>query len=55
MLGQSKTIWQAEIDAAVELIDFWRFSVKYAEEIYQMQPPENSPGFFILKTYISSK
>ena len=30
MLGQSKTAWQAEIDAACELIDFWRFNVHYA-------------------------
>ena len=30
MLGQGKTSWQAEIDAAAELIDFWRFNVKFA-------------------------
>ncbi|MDX6232630.1 MAG: 1-pyrroline-5-carboxylate dehydrogenase, partial [Nocardioidaceae bacterium] len=34
MLGQSKTVWQAEIDAACELIDFWRFNVKYLTRIY---------------------
>jgi 1-pyrroline-5-carboxylate dehydrogenase len=44
MLGQGKTVWQAEIDAAAETIDFFRFNVKYAEEIYSMQPPENSKG-----------
>src|SRR3989441_4880928 len=33
MLGQSKTAFQAEIDAACELIDFWRFNVHYAERI----------------------
>jgi len=44
MLGQGKTVWQAEIDSACELIDFLRFNVKYAEEIYQMQPPKNSKG-----------
>src|SRR5262249_29018326 len=38
MLGQSKTAHQAEIDAACELIDFWRFNVAYAEEIYRQQP-----------------
>ncbi|ORX60272.1 1-pyrroline-5-carboxylate dehydrogenase [Hesseltinella vesiculosa] len=44
MLGQGKNIWQAEIDAAAELCDFWRFNCKYAEEIYQQQPPKNSVG-----------
>eukprot|EP01060_Flectonema_neradi_P031932 TRINITY_DN496_c9_g1_i1.p1 TRINITY_DN496_c9_g1~~TRINITY_DN496_c9_g1_i1.p1 ORF type:complete len:576 (+),score=124.24 TRINITY_DN496_c9_g1_i1:62-1729(+) len=38
MLGQSKTIWQAEIDASVESIDFLRYDVKYAEQIYAQQP-----------------
>ena len=38
MLGQSKTCHQAEIDSACELIDFWRFNAKYAEELYQQQP-----------------
>jgi 1-pyrroline-5-carboxylate dehydrogenase len=38
MLGQSKTAHQAEIDAACELIDFWRFNVSYAERIYAEQP-----------------
>jgi 1-pyrroline-5-carboxylate dehydrogenase len=38
MLGQSKTVFQAEIDAASELIDFWRFNVAFAEELYQEQP-----------------
>jgi len=38
MLGQSKTAHQAEIDAACELIDFFRFNVKYAEQIYSQQP-----------------
>ncbi|KAG9287760.1 hypothetical protein G9A89_017355 [Geosiphon pyriformis] len=44
MLGQGKNIWQAEIDAAAELIDFWRFNTKYAQDIYQQQTPKNSPG-----------
>ena len=38
MLGQSKTAHQAEIDAACELIDFWRFNVKYMTRIYEEQP-----------------
>jgi 1-pyrroline-5-carboxylate dehydrogenase len=38
MLGQSKTVFQAEIDAAAELIDFWRFNPHYAEELYREQP-----------------
>ena len=38
MLGQSKNIHQAEIDSACELIDFYRFNVKYLEQIYEMQP-----------------
>jgi 1-pyrroline-5-carboxylate dehydrogenase len=43
MLGQSKTAYQAEIDSACELIDFFRFNVHYAERIYQEQPA-SSPG-----------
>ena len=38
MLGQSKTPFQAEIDAACELIDFWRFNPYYAEQLYDQQP-----------------
>jgi 1-pyrroline-5-carboxylate dehydrogenase len=38
MLGQSKTAFQAEIDAACELIDFWRFNVHFAERIHAEQP-----------------
>jgi len=43
MLGQSKTAHQAEIDAACELIDFWRFNVHYAERILAEQPL-SAPG-----------
>jgi 1-pyrroline-5-carboxylate dehydrogenase len=43
MLGQSKTAHQAEIDAACELVDFWRFNVKYMTRIYEEQPV-SSPG-----------
>jgi 1-pyrroline-5-carboxylate dehydrogenase len=38
MLGQSKTAYQAEIDSAVELIDFWRFNPHYAQSLYDEQP-----------------
>jgi 1-pyrroline-5-carboxylate dehydrogenase len=38
MHGQSKTAHQAEIDSACELIDFWRFNVSFAQELYRMQP-----------------
>jgi len=38
MLGQSKTVFQAEIDSACELIDFWRFNPWYAQQIYDEQP-----------------
>ncbi|MFN8888538.1 MAG: L-glutamate gamma-semialdehyde dehydrogenase [Cyclobacteriaceae bacterium] len=43
MLGQSKNAFQAEIDAACELIDFLRFNVHFMGEIYRDQP-ESSPG-----------
>ncbi len=38
MLGQSKTVFQAEIDSACEIVDFWRFNVRFAEEILSQQP-----------------
>lgn len=43
MLGQSKNAYQAEIDAACELIDFLRFNVHFMTEIYAQQP-QSSPG-----------
>ena len=43
MLGQGKTVQQAEIDAACELVDFLRFNVAYAQQIMSDQPA-NSPG-----------
>ncbi len=43
MLNQSKTVHQAEIDAACELIDFWRFNADYLVRIYSEQPT-SSPG-----------
>ncbi|HIA06300.1 MAG TPA: L-glutamate gamma-semialdehyde dehydrogenase, partial [Flavobacteriales bacterium] len=45
MLGQSKNAFQAEIDAACELIDFLKFNVKYMTEIYKQQP-ESAPGMW---------
>jgi 1-pyrroline-5-carboxylate dehydrogenase len=41
MLGQSKTVFQAEIDSAAELVDFWRFNPHYAQELYAEQPLSN--------------
>ena len=45
MLGQSKNAYQAEIDAACELADFYRFGVKCMTDIYAMQP-ESNPGMW---------
>jgi 1-pyrroline-5-carboxylate dehydrogenase len=45
MLGQSKTVFQAEIDAASEMIDFWRFNTYFAQELYNEQPV-SSPGMW---------
>src|SRR6266513_3663912 len=43
ILGQSKSVYQAEIDAACELIDFWRYNVHYARRLLAEQP-ESGPG-----------
>src|ERR1700757_4446074 len=43
ILGQSKSPYQAEIDAACEMIDFWRYNVYYATKILSEQP-ESAPG-----------
>jgi 1-pyrroline-5-carboxylate dehydrogenase len=45
MHGQSKTAHQAEIDSACELIDFWRFNVHFAQELYRQQP-RSAPGMW---------
>jgi len=45
MLGQSKNAYQAEIDAACELADFYRYGVKCMTDIYAMQP-ESNPGMW---------
>lgn len=44
MLGTGKTVWQAEIDSAVEQIDFLRLNTVFAQDIYSVQPPLNSPN-----------
>ncbi len=44
MLGQGKNCHQADIDAACELIDFWRFNVYFGRQMLESQPPANSPG-----------
>ena len=46
MLGQSKNCYQAEIDAAAELVDFLKYNATYMAEIYGQQPPANSPGIW---------
>ncbi len=50
MLGQSKNVFQAEIDAACELIDFLRFNAKYYEQILDIQPI-SSPGVWNRSEY----
>lgn len=44
MLGQSKTVFQAEIEAACELADFFRFNAHFAQEIYEQQPLHSPMG-----------
>ena len=50
VLGQSKTSHQAEIDAACELIDFWRYNVQFAERLYEEQPL-TAPGMWNRSEY----
>ena len=45
MLAHSKTIYQAEIDAVCELVDFFRFNAYYMQQIYEVQP-ESAPGIW---------
>ena len=42
MLGQSKSVYQAEIDAPCELVDFWRFNVAFASDIFAQQPQSSA-------------
>jgi 1-pyrroline-5-carboxylate dehydrogenase len=53
MLGQSKTAYQAEIDSACELIDFWRLNVHFARQILAEQPPLNTKGIWNRSDYRS--
>ncbi len=46
MLGQSKTVYQSEIDAACEMVDFWRFNVHFARQLLTEQPIAHSPGLW---------
>lgn len=46
MLGQGKTAYQAEIDSACELADFWRFNVHFARQILAEQPIANARGIW---------
>ncbi len=50
MLGQSKNVFQAEIDSACELIDFWRFNVYWMRKIYEEQPI-SVPGVWNMMDY----
>jgi 1-pyrroline-5-carboxylate dehydrogenase len=50
MLGQSKTAFQAEIDSASELVDFWRFNCAFAEELFTEQPI-SAPGVWNQSDY----
>ena len=45
MIAQSKNVFQAEIDAACELIDFFKFNAEYVTQLYQEQP-ESAPGMW---------
>ena len=46
MLGQSKNAFQAEIDSACELIDFFNFNCEYLQQIYTEQPPYSPDGMW---------
>ncbi|KAL2834268.1 Aldehyde/histidinol dehydrogenase [Aspergillus cavernicola] len=46
MLGQGKNIWQAEIDAAAELADFFRLNCNFAAELYEKQPTRGTDGMW---------
>ncbi|MCK5519508.1 MAG: aldehyde dehydrogenase family protein, partial [Candidatus Marinimicrobia bacterium] len=46
MLAQSKTVYQAEIDSACELIDFYNFNVEFMSDIYSQQPLYNPDGMW---------
>jgi len=50
MLGQSKNVFQSEIDAACEMVDFFRFNVQFARELYSEQPI-SGPGMWNQSEY----
>src|SRR5687767_2625516 len=49
MLGQSKNVLQAEIDAAAEMVDFWRFNPYFAQQLYEEQPISTSAAWNALE------
>ena len=49
MLGQSKNVFQAEIDAAAEMVDFWRFNPYFAQQLYEEQPLSTSAAWNALE------
>ncbi|OUM56044.1 hypothetical protein BVG19_g5702 [[Candida] boidinii] len=51
MLGQGKNVHQAEIDSIAELADFFRFNIKYAQEMYSTQPIESADGVWNRSEY----
>lgn len=51
MLGQGKNVFQAEIDCVAEIIDFFRFNVKYAADLYRGQPVASSTGVWNRSEY----
>jgi len=51
MLGQSKNAFQAEIDSACELIDFFNFNAEYMQQIYEEQPPYSPDGMWNMVQY----
>ncbi|NQU67432.1 MAG: L-glutamate gamma-semialdehyde dehydrogenase [Candidatus Marinimicrobia bacterium] len=51
MLGQSKSVFQAEIDSACELIDFFNFNAMFMQEVYQQQPPHSPQGIWNMVQY----
>lgn len=51
MLGQSKSVHQAEIDSACELVDFFNFNATYLEAVYREQPPVSPPGTWNVLEY----
>lgn len=53
ILGQGKNIYQAEIDAAAELIDFLRFNCKFAHELYAQQPISTDKGIWNRAEYLA--